>query len=58
VTRYTVKTHKDGKDRQHCTVSVDGETVAIMGTQEQATEWVAKEVERRAFCLRNWEVET
>jgi len=57
VTRYTIKTHKDGKDRQHCTVSVDGETVAIMGTQKEATKWVAKEVERRAFCLRNYEVD-
>jgi len=57
MTRYVIKTHKDGKDRQHATVSVDGETVAIMGTQEQATEWVAKEVKRRAFVLNNYEVD-
>jgi len=28
-----------------------------MGTQEQATEWVAKEVKRRAFVLNNYEVD-
>ena len=53
--KYTIKTHKDGKDRRHCTVSVDGETVAIMGTQKEATKWVAKEVKRRAFVLNNYE---
>jgi len=39
-------------------VLMNGEVVAIMGTQEQATEWVAKEVKRRAFFVNNYEVET
>ena len=55
--KYTIRTDDDYKGRQIATVAVNDEVVAIMGTQEQATEWVAKEVKRRAFCLRNWEVD-
>ena len=60
MTRYTIRANGTGPRLTtpvHYMVLMDGEVVAIMGTQEQATEWVAKEVKRRAFCLRNWEVD-
>jgi len=56
--KYTIRTDDDYKGRQIATVAVNDEVVAIMGTQEQATEWVAKEVKRRAFVLNNYEVES
>ena len=55
--KYTIRTDDDYKGRQIATVAVNDEVVAIMGTQEQATEWVAKEVKRRAFVLNNYEVD-
>ena len=58
MTRYTIRADGDIKARRHYMVLMNGEVVAIMGTQEQATEWVAKEVKRRAFFVNNYEVET
>ena len=56
--KYTIRTDDDYKGRQIATVAVNDEVVAIMGTQEQATEWVAQEVKRRAFVLNSYEVES